>query len=147
MLKASSSAVGFRPFSRLERIGLALAAVVIAGGVWILWHHDPNTAHSRFPGCIFLSVTGFFCPGCGITRALHAVVHGDVARAFAMNPLAIIIIPLIPLMLLHERGFRSRWLQPLMTLAMTPKLWIFGIPAYWIARNLPWWPFAWLAPG
>ncbi len=147
MPQASSSTVGFRPFSRLELVGLALATALVAGGVWMLWHHDPNTAHSGFPGCIFLSVTGFFCPGCGVTRALHAVVHGDLARAFAMNPLAMVIIPLIPLMLLHDRGFRPRWLQPLMTLAMEPKVWIFAIPAYWIARNLPWVPFVWLAPG
>jgi hypothetical protein len=34
-----------------------------------------------------------------------------------------------------------------MNIALEPKVWIFGIPAYWVARNLPWWPFVWLAPG
>jgi hypothetical protein len=139
--------VSFQPFSRLELAGLALATAVLAAGVWILWHHDPNAPHSRFPPCVFLSITGFFCPGCGITRALHALVHGDLARAFAMNPVALVIMPLIPLMLLHARGFQPRWLRPVMTVAMEPKLWIVAIPAYWIARNLPWWPFAWMAPG
>jgi hypothetical protein len=137
----------FRPFSRWEWAGVALTAAVLAGGVWILWHHDPNAPHSRLPPCVFLSLTGWFCPGCGITRALHALVHGDLARAFAMNPLALIVIPLIPLMLLDARGFRPHWLQPVMKIAMEPKLWIFAIPAYWVARNLPWWPFVWLAPG
>ena len=146
MPNVSSNQTSFQPFSRLELAGLALATVVVAVGVWILWHHDPNAAHSRFPPCIFLSITGLFCPGCGITRALHALVHGDLARAFAMNPLALVVIPLIPLMLLHARGFQPRWLRPLMTVAMEPKLWIVAIPAYWIARNLPWWPFLMLTP-
>ena len=142
-----SAPARFRPFSRLEWVGIAFAAAAVVAGVWLLRHHDPNASHSGFPACIFLSLTGYYCPGCGITRALHALVHGDLGRAFAMNPLALIIIPLIPLMLLHARGFQPRVLQPLMRIALEPNVWVFAIPAYWIARNLPWWPFTWMAPG
>lgn len=145
--RTTSASAHFRPFSLWEWAGIALFAVVAAAGVWLLRHHDPNLPHSGLPSCLFFDVTGFYCPGCGITRALHAVVHGDLARAFGMNPLAMIVIPLIPLMLLHARGFRPRVLEPLMRIALEPNVWVFSIPAYWIARNLPWWPFAWMAPG
>ena len=128
-------------------LALTAAALAAAVGVWLLREFDPNAAHSPFPGCMFRALTGYFCVGCGLTRALHALVHGDIARAFSMNPLAMVVLPLMPLMLLHDRGVRPRALQPLMSVVMTPKLWMILLPAYWIARNLPWWPFTLLAPG
>ena len=70
------------------------------------------------------------------------VVLSSTARASMM-----LVLPLMPLMLLHDRGVRPAVLQPLMSVVMTPKLWMILLPAYWIARNLPWWPFTLLAPG
>ncbi len=126
---------------------MTAAAGAVAVGVWILWNFDPNAPNSRFPPCLFRTFTGFHCIGCGLTRALHALVHGDIAGAFAMNPLAMLTLPLVPLMVLHGHGWRPAFLAPLMRVAMEPKLWLVMLPAYWIARNLPWWPFTWLAPG
>jgi hypothetical protein len=40
------------------------------------------------PGCPFHALTGVPCPGCGTTRALVALAHGDFAGALAFNPLA-----------------------------------------------------------
>jgi len=58
-----------------------------------------------------------------------------------------LVLPLIPLMLLDGRGATPAPLKPFMSVVMTPKLWLVLLPAYWIARNLPWAPFTWLAPG
>jgi hypothetical protein len=41
-----------------------------------------------FTVCFFKFVTGLPCATCGSTRALGRLFHGDVAGAFAMNPLA-----------------------------------------------------------
>ncbi len=38
--------------------------------------------------CLFRTVTGWECPLCGGTRMGGALLHGDVAAAFAFNPLA-----------------------------------------------------------
>ena len=38
-------------------------------------------------GCVFLYFLGIPCPGCGMTRALRAVLRLDFAGAFAYNPL------------------------------------------------------------
>lgn len=43
-----------------------------------------------FPACPLHSLTGLYCPGCGSTRALHSLLHGEFARAFRFNPLAVI---------------------------------------------------------
>lgn len=40
-----------------------------------------------FAPCPVLQHTGWQCPGCGSTRALFSLLHGDVVLAFAMNPL------------------------------------------------------------
>ena len=128
-------------------IALASTAVAVGAGVWLLRSFDPNAAGSPFPPCMFHAFTGLYCIGCGLTRALHALVHGDVLRAFAMNPLAMLLIPAIPMMLAHARGWEPRALAPLLRLLQEPRFWLVLLPAYWIARNLPWFPFTLLAPG
>ncbi len=34
------------------------------------------------------------CPGCGLTRAAFALARGDVATATALNPLAVVVVPI-----------------------------------------------------
>lgn len=123
------------------------AALVTWAGIWALRHFDPNAANSPFPPCSFLAVTGYYCIGCGLTRALHALVHGDVLTALSMNPLAVAMLAVAPLVVGWALGWRPRGLQPLITLLMKPAFWLTLLPLYWVARNLPWPPFAWLAPG
>lgn len=131
----------------IQLFAVLAATAAIAAGVWLLRNYDPNAANSFFPQCMFKAFTGYHCIGCGLTRALHALVHGDIARAFDMNPLAMIVLPLLPLMVLDGRGKTPQALRPFMSVVMMPKLWLVLLPAYWVARNLPWWPFTWLAPG
>lgn len=38
-------------------------------------------------GCPFRYLFGFSCAGCGMTRALRAILAGDFALAFEMNPM------------------------------------------------------------
>ena len=64
-----------------------------------------------------------------------------------MNPLGVLMLGLVPLMLAWGRGWQPRALQPVMAVVMEPKLWLVLLPAYWVARNLPWFPFTLLAPG
>lgn len=47
-----------------------------------------------FPLCPSAAVLGLPCPGCGLTRATLALMHGNFAEAFAMHPL---VLPLAPL--------------------------------------------------
>ncbi|MEE7546746.1 DUF2752 domain-containing protein [Xanthomonas sp. Kuri4-1] len=96
---------------------------------------------------MFYAVTGHYCIGCGLTRALHALVHGDLGRAFSMNPLAMSVLPLMPLMVAWSSGWQPRLLQPLMRWVLEPKVWLLLLPGFWVARNLPWYPFTLLAPG
>ena len=50
--------------------------------------------------CPFLEFTGFYCPGCGITRAIDALIHFDFLQAYRYNPLVISLLPFaIPLLI------------------------------------------------
>ncbi len=40
--------------------------------------------------CVFRALTGVPCPTCGTTRAAIAFLSGDLAAAFAANPLAVL---------------------------------------------------------
>lgn len=125
---------------------LLLAAGAIAATA-VLWRLDPNAAGSVLPPCPWLALTGLYCPGCGSTRALHALVHGDLAQAWMMNPLLVLALPALLLMALNAAGWRPRGSDRLWQRLGEPKLWLWTLLGYAALRNLPWWPFSWLAPG
>ena len=131
----------------MQMIRLTTAAVVAVVGFWVLLNFDPNAADSRYPGCFFYVFTGWHCISCGITRALHALAHGDVPLAFSMNPLAMTMLFLSPMLVGWRLGWQPRVLRPLIAVFADPKFWLLLLPAYWVARNLPWFPFTLLAPG
>ena len=43
--------------------------------------------------CIFHKITGLYCPGCGITRMLISLLHGNIEEAFMYNQLLFIMLP------------------------------------------------------
>jgi len=90
---------------------LPLAALLPSGGAGI-------------PVCLFHSLTGLPCPGCGLTRAFSSLLHGQVGAAFAYHPFVFLLLPLFVIMAAynffpagarqglesffraHDRGFR-----------------------------------------
>ncbi|WP_135557682.1 DUF2752 domain-containing protein [Paenibacillus cymbidii] len=88
--------------------------------------------------CVFHGVTGFYCPGCGLTRALQAYLQLDAWQAFRFNLLVPLLLPLYAAYALAVRAKRKRTGHALMAamLAMTI--------AFGVLRNFP--SFAWLAP-
>lgn len=125
----------------------AAAAGLLVVGIWTLRTFDPNTAGSLFPPCLFFALTGLYCPGCGLTRALHALVHFDLPRALAMNSLVVLSLPLWALMAVHGAGGRPRLPAGAARILFNGRYWIAALLLFGVARNLPWWPFVWLAPG
>lgn len=65
-----------------------------------------------YPPCLFYAATGWLCPGCGTTRALHQLLHGHVAEAFRLNPFLFVLMlgALIATPSL-VRGERPAWLM------------------------------------
>lgn len=138
-----------KPGSRHLALAATAAAstAAAAAGVWVLRRFDPSAAGSPLPGCLFYEFTGLYCPGCGMTRALHALVHGDLAQMMAMNPLLPLLMIAVPLLALQGFGYRLPLPKAAVAALTSAKVWIGLLLGFWLLRNLPWWPFAWLAPG
>ena len=66
---------------------LAAAGVSAMGlGSAAVAYFDPAKA-SFFPVCPLFTMTGFACPGCGLTRGFHSLFHGDIVSAIDFNAL------------------------------------------------------------
>ena len=65
---------------------IASAIVLVVAGGWVLYTFPPVTT-AFYPQCVFKQMTGLDCPGCGTTRALHALLHGRVEDAWRLNPM------------------------------------------------------------
>ena len=50
------------------------------------WMFDPLEGPAIYPRWPVKWLTGWDCPGCGSARALHALLHGRLAEAWAFNP-------------------------------------------------------------
>lgn len=50
--------------------------------------------HINIP-CIFHKITGFYCPGCGITRSLYHLVTLNIYQSFRYNPLLFVLYPIL----------------------------------------------------
>ena len=101
---------------------LVLTALLVIGAVY--YALDPS-ASGLFPRCVFLSMTGYKCPGCGSQRAIHALLHGDVLGAFKYNALLLVAVPWIILCLY------ARLNAPLL-------IWLFlaMVLIWWLLRNI-----------
>lgn len=44
--------------------------------------------------CPFYTVTGWQCPGCGVSRMCLSLLHGDIAAAYGANPALLLTLPL-----------------------------------------------------
>ena len=121
-------------FWKLKKKLLFVLGVVVA--VVIYGTFDPS--HYRFfPRCPFLLVTGLKCPGCGSQRALHCLLHMDVAQAFSYNAFLVVAIPLIVVLSLAEFG-RRRYPRCYMLLNGRFMIWssFTLICGWWLVRNI-----------
>ncbi len=133
----------------VRRQDLVAALFVLAGcGLLLLRVFDPATS-DVFPPCPLHYFTGLYCPGCGSLRAMHQLLHGNLRQAWALNPMAVLLLPFVAYGLTSEAllQLRGRGLPHL----FLPASWIralgVAIVLFGIARNLPVHPFDLLAPG
>ena len=65
----------------LGSILACIATLVITGHVALL--------------CVIKTITGYYCPGCGVTRAIVSLFNGQLYQAFRYNSIIFIDIPII----------------------------------------------------
>ena len=149
------------PSARQRRaVRTALVALAAAGAVGVLLavRAVPPTDDSYYPKCQSYQLLGLHCPGCGMTRAAHALLTGDPAQAVAFNPLAPVALPLLAVAF-GRSLFHWAWGRPpaprppagtrprLSRLKRaTPWAIALGLILFGVLRNVPVAPFNLLAP-
>lgn len=112
---------------------LAVAGLGAAGLAYVALR-DP--AQGGFVPCPLHALTGLWCPGCGMTRALHHLLHGDLAAAFSSN----LFLPLVVVIVGWAWLAWARPQVPKVTHVVTARVWTWLIAAavaYGVLRNLP----------
>jgi hypothetical protein len=128
----------------LAFFAMVVLALAVLGSGAVLFFFDP-AQHGFYPVCLFHSLTGWNCPGCGATRAAYQLLHGHLLRALHDNALFV-----LTLTALAERGawmIRQKVRNQPAAFAVSPMmLWalLITVLAFTVLRNLP--AFAWLSP-
>jgi hypothetical protein len=123
---------------------------VLLGGLYI-YIFDPNKQSILYVPCAFYESTGYYCPGCGNTRALHALVHLRLLEMIDHNLLFPFLFFSVAWLLLGEYlnlllGHRVLWLPKKIPIWLGV-LALILVGLFVLLRNLPFFPFGWLAPG
>lgn len=104
----------------------------------LLWIFNP-TSTALAPRCLFRALTGWNCPACGIQRALHAGLHGNIVEAISYNYFLLIALPyalLICILWYMPESKRKRRWQAIAEHPRTIWLFIILMLAWMVARNI-----------
>jgi len=71
-----------------------LLAALAASGAAILYRFSPQE-YSFYPRCPFLALTHHYCPGCGATRAMAELLHGNFTAALHFNAALTLLLPFV----------------------------------------------------
>jgi hypothetical protein len=131
----------------IERVVAGSGAAAMAAGAGVVGYFEPTTA-GFFPVCPLYSLTGFACPGCGLTRGFHALFHGDVLGALDYNAMLPFFAALIGFGFVSLVYFALRGRRIPVNLLHPNALWVFFVLllVFGVTRNLPWYPFTVLFP-
>jgi len=92
------------------------------------------------PACLVRALTGFYCPGCGTTRALGRLAHGDVVGALSNNALAAVAAPVALALFVRFAALRAVGKNVALLRAPAWVAWGLGVVAVlWaVFRYTPW---------
>src|SRR5208282_1865335 len=75
----------------LMAFAVIVLGVTVIGAGGVVFFFNPGT-HAFYPICLFHRLTGLNCPGCGGTRSVYALLHGNFRLALKDNALFVILI-------------------------------------------------------
>lgn len=121
------------------------SGVVIVFFVWIavlLIYGKIN-----LPECTFYKQTGFYCAGCGGTRAFFLLLQGRFLESLRFNSLCSVIFGAFFYIVLEQILRKTRFAVP--PLRITPRIGVVAVGIlvlYMVLRNIPVYPWVLLAP-
>ena len=76
--------------SAKQRIRTAVFLLIILIGLGWVGIRNP-LGHSLIPRCPTEQFAGFYCPGCGSTRATHHLLNARLTEALSYNPMLVFV--------------------------------------------------------
>ena len=129
-----------------KRLAITLAAAFFAAAALLYLYFTGEGKGAGIP-CVFYQTTGFYCSGCGASRALRSILHLDFYQALRYNAIFTISFPLLAVYFsaLAISFIRFGKDEISRKISMKP-VWVLIALAvvYGILRNIP--AFAFLAP-
>ena len=125
-------------FTKQELVTLGVLLVLGMAACIVLLLIPPGSPHAKWlPRCMFHQLTGLYCPGCGATRALSAMLHCDLKSSLHNNLLLFPLLALIAVLIV----------KPEISLKRPVAVAIIAVVLlFTILRNIPVAPFTYLAP-
>ena len=131
-----------------ERLLASGVVVLTIAAILYVRFFNPSAPESLYPSCPFNSLTGLYCPGCGMTRGLHQLTHGHFLEALHYNALMLMLLPFAAyafvsyaLVAARGRGLPMPFTRPAYVKAL---FWV--VMVFWVLRNIPVYPLTLLAP-
>ena len=129
-----------------NRIFITLAAAFFAAAALLYLYFTGEGEGAGIP-CVFHQITGFYCSGCGSSRALRSILHLDLYQALRYNAIFTVGFPLLAAYFGGLGISYIRFGKDRISGKIPMKLvWLFiaGALLYGILRNIPF--FSFLAP-
>ena len=129
-----------------KRALIILAAAVLAAAALFYVYFTTEGEGAGIP-CVFYQITGFYCSGCGASRALRSILHLDFYQAIRYNAVFTAAFPMLAAYFSALSISYIRFGEDRISRKIPVKfLWIIIGAAilYGILRNIP--PFDFLAP-
>lgn len=140
---AESPSPGWSALLRHRVYTPLLALLGFVGACTVVLLGDPTTPGGFLPPCPTKFLLHIVCPGCGSTRALYSLLHGDLPAALHYNAVGVVAMGLLAAAFVAYvvglwRGRRVRSWQhwryaPMVTLAV--------VTVWFVIRNIPVAPF------
>ena len=124
--------LALRRKSAMWIVGIIIAIALFA----VYFYYNPSSSF-WFPRCPVKWITGYSCPGCGMQRAFHELLHGNFAKALSYNYFFILSVPYLLLvtisLLLKGRSVKyDRIVQG----PIFAWIYIVGYCVWWVLRNV-----------
>lgn len=116
--------------------GMAKSMLLIGGMLLVLYVYKSEASRGPILPCFIYELTGLYCPGCGMTRAVNSLMHLDICQSIRYNAMPLLIGPLLILeRLLYSKKIDTRVLSVVMAIIVL---------VYGVLRNTA--IFSFLAP-
>jgi hypothetical protein len=119
----------------VKKLAILLA---LTAGICILYLVNPE--HSLWlPKCYFYKLTGLECPACGTQRAIHQLLHLNIAAALGYNPFVMVSFPYLASLVAVQWFDAGNKLQKLRTFCFhhtTVNVYLLLVVLWWVIRNI-----------